>query len=94
MERLVKNYLLTIIPLSFPRHLFHPKIFTRFLYPLVHFLPHLYGERARLPSNSKMDTRKEQEKFMDLVYIGLIVSFSAITAALVYGCDRIRRAPS
>jgi hypothetical protein len=41
-----------------------------------------------------MDTRKEQEKFMDLVYIGLIVSFSAITAALVYGCDRIRRAPS
>lgn len=56
MERLVKNHLLTIIPISFPRHLFsHPKIFTRFLYPLVHFLPHLYGERARLPSNSKMD---------------------------------------
>jgi hypothetical protein len=41
-----------------------------------------------------MDTRKEQEKFMDLIYIGLIVSFFAITAALVYGCDRIRRAPS
>jgi hypothetical protein len=40
-----------------------------------------------------MDTRKEQEKFMDLVYIGLIVGFFAITAALVYGYDRIGRTP-
>lgn len=28
---------------------------------------------------------------MDLIYLGLVVIFFAATAALVYGCERLRR---
>ena len=28
---------------------------------------------------------------MDLLYVGLIIVFFAATAALVYGCERLRR---
>jgi len=28
---------------------------------------------------------------MDLLYVGLVVVFFAATAALVYGCERLRR---
>ncbi|MBM4202101.1 MAG: potassium ABC transporter ATPase [Gammaproteobacteria bacterium] len=28
---------------------------------------------------------------MDLIYLGLIAAFAALTAALLYGCERLRR---
>jgi hypothetical protein len=28
---------------------------------------------------------------MDLIYLGLIAVFAALTAALLYGCERLRR---
>ena len=28
---------------------------------------------------------------MDLIYIGLAVAFFAVTALLVYGCERLRK---
>jgi len=30
---------------------------------------------------------------MDLVYLGLIVAFFALSAVLVYGCERLRGRP-
>ena len=30
---------------------------------------------------------------MDLIFLTLLAVFAALTAALIYGCDRLRRTP-
>jgi hypothetical protein len=35
-------------------------------------------------------TRNFQETDMDLLYVGLMVAFFAVSAALVYGFDKLR----